>query len=95
MPKLSAKEALRHLGGSAAEIDHELRKFREAASVLSSDHPRMIDEHPSQWVGVYEGRVAATGKSLKLLLDRLQKKRIPRDKTIIRFIDRRERTLIL
>jgi pyrimidine operon attenuation protein/uracil phosphoribosyltransferase len=95
MPKFSAQEALKHLGGSAAQVDRDLRSFREAAKVLSSNHPRMIDEHPSRWIAVYEGTVVATGRSLKSLLSALQKKRIPRDQTIIRFIDRKERTLIL
>jgi hypothetical protein len=95
MPKSLAKEALEREGKSAAQIDRELRTFREAARVLSSDHPRMIDEHPSRWIGVYDGRVAASGRSLKSLLERLKKKRIPRDQTIIRFIDRQERMLIL
>jgi hypothetical protein len=95
MPKFSAQEALKHLGGSAAQIERDLRGFREAASVLSSDHPRMIDDHPLQWIGVYEGKVAATGRSLKSLMSQLRKRAIPPEETIIRFIDREERALIL
>ena len=95
MAKFSAQEALEHLGGSAVQIDQELRRFREAAKVLSSDHPRMIDKHPLQWIGVYEGKVAATGRSLKSLITQLRKRAIPPEKTIIRFIDKEERALIL
>jgi hypothetical protein len=95
MPKFSAQEALAHLGGSAAQIDQELRRFGEAAKVLSSDHPRMIDEHPLQWIGVYQGKVAATGRSLKSLMAQLRKRSIPPEETIIRFIDKEERALIL
>ena len=95
MPKFSTAEALEHLGGSAAQIDRELRSFGEAAKVLSSNHPRMIDEHPYRWIAVYEGTVRARARSLPDLFLRLDKKHIPRDKTIIRYIDRQERTLIL
>jgi len=95
MPKFSTAEALKHLGGSAARIDQELSSFGEAAKVLSTDHPRMIDEHPSKWIAVYEGKVGARAKSLRELLSKIDKKHIPRDKAIIRFIDRQERTLIL
>ncbi|HZK90552.1 MAG TPA: hypothetical protein VFC56_10435 [Stellaceae bacterium] len=96
MPRYATKErVLERLGGSPAEISANLVRFREAAKVLSSDHPRMIDEHPSRWVAVYDGKVAATGRSLNSLLLQLEKKRIPRAETIIRFIDKKERTLIL
>lgn len=95
MPKFSSQEALKHLGGSAAQIDRGLRRFGEAARILSSDHPRMINEHPSRWIGVHGGRVVATGRSLNELLSRLRKKRIPQEETLIRFIDKKERTLIL
>ncbi len=55
----------------------------------------MINEHPSRWIGVHGGRVVATGRSLNELLSRLRKKRIPQEETLIRFIDKKERTLIL
>ena len=95
MPKLSNEEILEQLGGSAAQIDEELRRFGEAAKVLSSDHPRMIEEHPLQWIAVYQGKVAATGKNLKSLISQLQEANIPPQSTIIRFIDKEERALIL
>jgi len=56
MAKMTKEDALRHLGGSAESIDRGLRQFTQAAKVLSSDHPRLIDEHPLQWVGVYKAR---------------------------------------
>ena len=95
MPKFSTAEALKHLGGSAAQIARELSSFGEAVKVLSSNHPRMIDEHPFRWIAVYEGKVSAKARSLPDLLSRLDQKRIPRDKASIRYIDRQERTLIL
>jgi hypothetical protein len=95
MQNISESEMLKHLGGSAAHIKKELSSFRESAKRLSSDHPRMIDEHPLQWIGVYEGKVAATGKSLKSLMIQLEKKNIPAKDAVIRFIDKEERVMIL
>jgi hypothetical protein len=95
MTKLSEKEALRQLGGTPAQIAAELHSYAKAAQVLSSDHPRLIDEHPLQWVGVYQGRVAASGATLQSLMSQLEKDHIPAEKTIVRFIDKEERTLIL
>ena len=95
MGKMTKKDALRHLGGSVEGIDRELRQFADAAGVLSSDHPRLIDEHPLQWVGVYQGKVAASAQTLSSLMRQLQNDGIPPQNTIVRFIDKNERTLIL
>jgi hypothetical protein len=95
MQNISESEMLKHLGGSAAYIKEELSSFRGSAKLLSSDHPRMIDEHPLQWIGVYEGKVAATGKSLKSLMLQLEKMKIPAKDAVIRFIDKEERVMIL
>ena len=92
---MTKNEVLRHLGGSAEDVDRSLREFTEAANVLSSDHPRLIDEHPSQWVGVYHGKVTASAQSLDSLLERLQESGIPAKETIVRFIEKNARTLIL
>lgn len=95
MSKLTESEALRHLGGTAAEIARDLSEYSDAAQVFSAKHPRLIDDHPLQWVGVYQGKVAASGKNLKSLMSHLEKAGIPPERTIVRFIDKEERTLIL
>ena len=92
---MTKTDALRHLGGSAEGIDRQLRQFADAAGVLSSDHPRLIDEHPLQWVGVYQGKVAASAQTLSSLMKQLEDEGIPPQSTIVRFIDTNERTLIL
>lgn len=95
MEKLSKAEALRHLGGTPEQIRAELNAFALTAKVFSSDHPRLIEAHPLQWVGVYEGRVAASGRNLKSVLTQLEKQGIAPEKAIVRFIDKEERILIL
>lgn len=95
MPELTKDEALRHLGGTAEEVASGLVEYTDAARLLSSNHPRLIDEHPHQWVGVYKGRVAASGKNLKSLMAQLESAGISPQQTIVRFIDTEERTLIL
>ena len=95
MGRMTKKEALRHLGGSVEAIDRELRQFSDAATVLSSDYPRLIHEHPLQWVGVYQGRVAASAQTFTSLVRQLEERGIPPKNAIIRFIDTNEHTLIL
>jgi hypothetical protein len=77
------------------QLDRELRTFSRAARVLSSDHPRLIDRHPKQWVGIHDGNVCATGKSLSALISRLKKRGLSPSDTVIRYIDTSGRKLIL
>lgn len=95
MAKLMKKQLLAQIGASPEAIDRELTAFAQAAKLLSSDHPRLIDEHPKQWIGVYRGKVAAAAKTMKALMAKLERAGIPAEQTIIRFIDKNERTLIL
>ena len=95
MPKLSRKEVLHYLGASPDQVGADLATFTAAAKVLSSDHPRLIDAHPMEWVGVYDGAVAVTADDFEGLMSKLSSMGIPPSQTIIRFIDRTEKTFIL
>jgi len=95
MAKLSRKQVLHYLGASPDQIGSELAAFNDAARVLSSDHPRLINTHPMQWVGVFDGAVAASASDYDGLMAQLSTKGIPPSQTIVRFIDKTEKTLIL
>jgi hypothetical protein len=83
------------LGATPKQVDRELRAFSRAAKLLSSDRPRLIDEHPNEWVGVYHGKMRAAGESLPALIACLKDKGVPPNETIIRYIDASRRTRIL
>ena len=95
MTKPSKRQIEELLGTTVQELDQELTEFREAAAVLSSSHPRLIDEHPDQWVGVYKGIVEAAATSMPGLMRQLAQKDIPASKAMVRYIARTQRTLIL
>jgi len=95
MAALEKGEVLRLLGDAPWEVARELNALSEAAELLSSDHPRLIDEYPMQWVGIYQGRVAASAKTIQSLMSKLEASQVPLAKAIIRFIEREERILIL
>ena len=88
-PKLS------HLGSGPEDIAKGLREFSKSAEMLSNDRPRLINEHPLQWVGVYRGQVSAKAEDLPSLLEELERRGIPLGDTIVRFIEKNQRTLIL
>jgi hypothetical protein len=83
------------LGATPKEIARQLRKFSRSARVLSSDRPRLIDEHPEEWVGLYDGKVCASAKSFRALVSKLKKLGIPPNEAIIRYVDTSGRKLIL
>ena len=81
--------------GDPKRVDAELRRFRSTARALSSNRPRFIDRYEKQWVALHEGKVRATGKTLRSLLTQVDKQGLPRRHLIVRYIDRTQRTMIL
>ena len=76
-------------------LNRDLQRFRKAAQALSSGHPRLIDKYPNQWVAVYNGKVAAHASTLPAILGKMKRKRIPQAHTIVRYIEKNKRTMIL
>jgi hypothetical protein len=91
MARLSEKA----LGAPAKQINRELRAFSRAARLLSSKRPRLVNEHPKEWVGLFDGRVCATDKSFNGLVRKLRNQGLSPGDTIIRYIDTSGRKLIL
>lgn len=83
------------LGATPQQIKRELRTFSRAARLLSSNHPRLIDKHPKEWAGLYDGEVCATDKSFNGLIKKLKSRGISPQDAIIRYIDTSGRKLIL
>ena len=83
------------LGASAQQIHRELRKFSRAAKLLSAKRPRLINTHPREWVGLFDGKLCATDRSFNGLVRKLKAKGYSPKDTIIRYIDTSERKLIL
>lgn len=95
MARMSRKNVLKYLGAAPEQIGAELESFTEAAKVLSSDHPRLINTHPMEWVAIYDGDVAVSAGTHDSLMSKLSARGIPPSQTVVRFIDRTEKTFIL
>ncbi len=80
---------------TAAEVAASLAEFSEAASLLSSEQPRFIDEYPDKWIAVARAGVQASAENLDDLLAEVDRLGIPRSKVIVHLIERKPRTLIL
>ena len=86
---------IQELVGDPKEVDQSLQSFRKSAMRLSSRHPRMIERYPGQWIALHSGRVRAHAHSCEAVLREIDAKGLSRDQTIIRFIDKEPRTMIL
>jgi hypothetical protein len=96
LAQLAKKNLASYLRGvTPKQVDRELRSFSRAARLLSSDHPRLIDRYPNQWVGIHDGDVRASAKSFSALIAQLKKRGLSPNDTIIRYIDTSGRKLIL
>ena len=88
------QEILTVLGNPVA-VDREIQEFRQTAQVLSSQHPRMIEEYPKQWIALYQEEVVARASTFKVLMAQIDERNLPRQNVVVRFIDRNQRTMIL
>lgn len=88
-------DVLSRLLGNPDELALQLEAFARDAEVFSSALEHLIAKYPKQWVAVYDGKVQATSPTLPGLLETLDHLQVPRDRAIVRFIDRNERTMIL
>jgi hypothetical protein len=95
MSAMNGSNALDQIDISAAEVDAALSSFSASARIFSSDLPRLVDEYENKWIGVYNGKVEAVGESLEDVTNQIERKAIPISQTIVRRIDRVEKTLVL
>jgi hypothetical protein len=95
MSRVAKKTLASHLGATPQQMDRELRTFSRAAKILSSDHPRLINQHPKQWVALYDGKIRASAKSFRAVVAKLKKQGLPPNETMIRYVDTSGRKLIL
>jgi hypothetical protein len=81
--------------GDPRKIAKDLRQYRSAAKILSSDHPRLVESHPKKWVVVYGGQVKIQGSSLDQVLEEADKQKLPKDQIIVRYLEKHRKTMIL
>ena len=72
----------------------KLRKFDRSVELLCKNE-NLASEYPNEWIAVYEGKIQAHKRKLETLLKELDSHSIPRNETVIRFIEKEPRMLIL
>jgi hypothetical protein len=87
MPRLSAKKKAEYPGVSPKKIARELRAFSRTGQFLSSNERRLLKRYPEQWVGLYDGKVRASAKSLDEVISKLEQQELPPSESIIWYMD--------
>jgi hypothetical protein len=83
------------LGATPRQIALELRRFSRAVEAFSAKRLRLVQQHPRQWVGIYDGKIEAVSKSFKGVLAALRRRGIPPAQAFVQYLDTSERKLIL
>jgi hypothetical protein len=81
--------------GDPADVVRELKAFSRSARSLANQHTHLVDRYPNQWVAIFDGKVRAHGRSFHEVLEKIDQEGLPRGRTIVRFIDKGERAMIL
>jgi hypothetical protein len=89
------RKELLEMVGNPEEVYRDFQSFSRSTQLLSSEHPRLIDQYQKKWVAIYDGRVVASAETLPDLLVSTDAQRLPRQSIVARFIDRELRTMVL
>ena len=94
MTNLKPRQILKQMGG-AQEIHIGLRQFTSRVRAFDAQRVQLTKKYPNKWIAMYNGEVAATADSLENLLKEMDRLGIPREESIVKFMDTERRTLIL
>jgi hypothetical protein len=89
----AAKQILDQIG-DPREIAKNLKKFRHAAKVLSSDRPRLINQYPNKWVVVFNGEVKVACDSFEAAMKKAKTLDLPKANFFVRYIAKKRQTMI-
>jgi hypothetical protein len=82
-------------GPSPTQFKEELRSFSRSGRFFSANYSRLIKEHPKEWVGIYDGKLRVTAKSLRSVVSQLEKKGFPPNLSLVEYMDVSGQKLIL
>ncbi len=81
--------------GDPKRLDAELQKFRKDTKLLSSRRVNLLAKYPKRWVAIYDGQIQADALSLKQVLTKIDELNLPRERVVVRYVDRTLRRMIL
>jgi hypothetical protein len=80
---------------TATDVAATLNSFSVSARVLESDWTRLTEAYANKWVGIFDGKVEVAADSLEDVVQQIERKAIAINQTIVGYIERQKRTLVL
>lgn len=94
MDKIDEQYIREHFG-DPAEISRGLRLFGRSTRALDRQYSKFVELYAGQWVALYDGKLRAHGPAFEDVLQKLDQEGVPREHTLVRFIDNDDRIMIL
>jgi len=81
--------------GGIKEILAGFARFKRDTDYFESHFSELLKKYPNKWVAIHGAKVVGTGKDFIRLLNRLRRKGIPTNETVIHFMNPNPKPLIL
>lgn len=78
-----------------SELDARHLQFCTDSDYLNSIWPQVREKYQDEYVAVYRGKIVAEHADLKQVLIVLKEKGVPSNHTVIRFVSKKPRRMIL
>lgn len=91
----SGSVSIEEIVGDPTKVEADLQQFRKDTGVLSRRSANLIAKYAKRWIAIYDGEVRADAISLGQLLTKIDAQKLPREKTVVRYIARSKRRMIL
>ena len=89
------EQFIREQFGDPADVIRGLREFGRSTRALSRQYPKFVELYAGQWVALYNGKVRAHGRTFEDVMQQIDQEGVPRAHTLVRFIDKDDRIMIL
>ncbi len=73
----------------------ELTRFKRDVEYYEAHHGTLLEQHPEEWVAIYNESVAGAAPRIEDLLSALARQGVPAEQALVRHVTRHEDTLIL
>ena len=81
--------------GDPADVVRELQEFGRSARTVSSKYSELADRYPGPWVALCEGKVRVHGRTFQDVMQKIDQEGLSREHTLVRFLDKDDRVMIL
>ena len=72
------------------QVQVELQRFKKGTAYYEAHHDELLEKYPEQWVAIYNQKVVGASPDYERLLDDLEGKDIPVERTLFKYRTQKE-----